>query len=62
MLSARETTTDVRIWTISTYKGRRGNTYNVRWITAGKAHKVGRRTRALADSFRAELLSAAQAR
>lgn len=58
MPTARETTTDVRIWVISTYKGKRGNTYNVRWTAGGVPHKEGRKTKALADVFRAELLSA----
>ncbi len=59
-MAARETTTDVRIWVISTYKGKRGNTYNVRWTAGGVPHKEGRKTKALADVFRAELLSAAR--
>lgn len=56
----RETTTDVRVWTIGTRKGQRGTSYDVRWGVAGKQRRTSRRTRALADSFRAELLHAAR--
>lgn len=60
MSARRETTTDVRVWGIETYKGKRGATYYVRWGVAGKPHKTPRKTRALADAFRAELLTAAR--
>ena len=60
MPAARETSTDVRVWTTETYRGKRGTTYRVRWSVAGKPRKDTRSTRALADSFRAELLSAAR--
>jgi integrase len=59
-MSARETSTDVRIWSIETYKGKRGATYYVRWSVAGCRHKTPRKTRALADSFRAQLLTASR--
>lgn len=52
------TTFDVRIWALSTYKGKRVTTYRVRWRTAGVEHRDTFKTRALADSFRAELISA----
>jgi hypothetical protein len=60
MPAGREITTDVRVWGIESYKGKRGTTYRVRWSVAGKARKDSRSTRALADGFRAELLSAAR--
>ena len=58
MSTDRQTTTDVRVWSIGSRKGQRGVTYDVRWSAAGKPHRTARRTRALADGFRAELLSA----
>lgn len=60
MAAARETSTDVRVWTTEPYRGKRGTTYRVRWSVAGKPRKDTRSTRALADGFRAELLSAAR--
>lgn len=60
MPPGRPTTTDVRVWSIEPYKGKRGTTYRVRWSTAGRKHGETRSTRALADGFRAELLSAAR--
>ena len=60
MAVVRETSTDVRVWSIEPYRGKRGTTYRVRWSVAGKARKDSRSTRALADSFRAELLTAAR--
>jgi hypothetical protein len=44
----------------SPYRGKRRTTYRVRWSVAGKPRKDSRSTRALADGFRAELLSAAR--
>jgi integrase len=52
------TTYDVRIWNIEQCNGQRGATYKVRWAVAGKRHKKAFRTRALADSFRSDLISA----
>lgn len=51
---------DVRIWKTDVYKGKRGNTYYVRWSVDGKAWKEPFKTEALADSFRAELVAAAR--
>lgn len=53
-----ETTYDVRIWSIQKYTGRRGTTYTVRWGVAGKQRRNTFATKALADSFRADLVSA----
>ncbi|WP_405143827.1 tyrosine-type recombinase/integrase [Sphaerisporangium sp. NBC_01403] len=52
------TTYDVRVWRVLTNKNKRGNTYTVRWLTADKPWRETFTTRALADSFRAELLTA----
>lgn len=52
------TTYDVRIWKTEVYKSQRGTTYKVRWAVAGQRHKKSFRTKALADSFRSELVSA----
>lgn len=60
MRAPRETSTDVRVWSTEPYRGKRGTTYRVRWSVAGKPRKDTRSTRALADGFRAELLSAAR--
>ncbi|MHB1594929.1 MAG: tyrosine-type recombinase/integrase [Streptosporangiaceae bacterium] len=54
------TTYDVRFHKTHVYKGSRVTTYYVRWTVAGQPRKQSFRTRALADSFRAELLSAAR--
>lgn len=54
----RQTSYDVRIWKIRTYKGRRGKTYSVRWSVAGEEHHKTYKKRALADARRAELLTA----
>ncbi|MFY1687685.1 tyrosine-type recombinase/integrase [Plantactinospora sp. WMMB782] len=51
-------TYDVRIWSTETYKGKRGNTYWVRWIVAGRRQKEPFKTKALAESFRSELVAA----
>ena len=53
-----ETTYSVHIWKITVYNGMRGNTYYVRWIVDGKEWKEPFKAKALADSFRADLLSA----
>ncbi len=52
------TTYDVRIWKTEQYNGARGTTHKVRWAVAGQRHKKTFRTKALADSFRSELVSA----
>lgn len=54
------TTYDVRIWSIDTYKGKRTTSYIVRWRVGTRPWKDRFPTRALADSFRAELLTAAR--
>ncbi|MEQ7129359.1 tyrosine-type recombinase/integrase [Actinopolymorpha sp. B11F2] len=51
---------DVKVWSIRTYKGANGTTYTVRWSVAGKARPETFKTKALAESFRAQLLSAAR--
>lgn len=49
---------DVRIWKTEQYDGPRGTTYKVRWAVAGQRRKKSFRTKALAESFRSELVSA----
>ncbi|WP_308365232.1 tyrosine-type recombinase/integrase [Streptomyces sp. ISL-86] len=49
----------VRIYDMEVYKGKRGATYTVRWSVDGKRRGETYKTRALADSFRASLLTAA---
>jgi integrase len=51
-------TYDVRIWKTEQYRGARGTTYKVRWAVAGQRHKKTFQTKALAESFRSELVSA----
>jgi len=46
---------DVRFWKIRVYKGKRGQTYAVRWTVAGNEYHETYRNRALADSRLAEL-------
>jgi hypothetical protein len=50
---------DVRIYTIRRRKDRR-RPYEVRWQAAGRARSKSFNTRALADSYRAELVRAAR--
>lgn len=52
------TTYDVRIWKTEQCTGQRGTTYKVRWVVAGRQCKKAFRTKALADSFRSELMTA----
>ncbi|MEU8051776.1 tyrosine-type recombinase/integrase [Micromonospora haikouensis] len=54
------TTYDVRVWSIDVYEGKRGRTYWVRWAVAGRRNKEPFKTKALAESFRSDLLSAAR--
>ncbi len=54
------TTYDVRIWKTEQCNGQRGTTYKVRWVVAGRQRKKAFRTRALADSFRSELVTASR--
>ncbi|MET7797072.1 tyrosine-type recombinase/integrase [Streptomyces decoyicus] len=53
-----DSTYDVRVWKILTYKGKRKTTHTVRWTVAGKAYREPHATYALADAFRSELVSA----
>lgn len=53
-----DTTYDVRVWAISVYEGKRGNTYYVQWKVGPHRFKEPFKTRALADSFRSDLISA----
>ncbi|MDQ2586029.1 tyrosine-type recombinase/integrase [Saccharothrix yanglingensis] len=54
------TTYDVRVYKTETYQGKKTTTHYVRWKVAGKLHREGFRTAALADSFRSELVSASR--
>jgi integrase len=54
------TTYDVRIYKSEVYKGKTTTTHYVRWAVAGKLWREGFRLKALAESFRAELVSAAR--
>src|ERR1051326_5604895 len=51
-------TYDVNVWSIEVYKGTRGNSYRVAWRVAGRRWKETFKVKALADSFRAELMTA----
>ncbi|MGP3633680.1 tyrosine-type recombinase/integrase [Streptomyces sp. 24-1644] len=53
-----ETTYNVKVWKTGTYKGARGTTYTVRWTLEGNEQRAPFATRALADAFRSELVSA----
>ncbi len=55
----RPTSFKVRIWSIKTIRGRRGNTYQVRWIVAGQEHSENFADSGLADARRSELRTAA---
>lgn len=52
------TTYDVRVWDITEYRGTRVTSYIVRWKVGKREWKDRFRTRALADSFRSELIAA----
>jgi hypothetical protein len=49
---------DVRIWNIRQHVGKKKTTYSLRWIVAGKTRCESFATKALADSFRAKLVTA----
>ena len=51
-----ETSYDVKVWKIETYRGSRTTSYRVRWVVAGRPHRETFRTSALADAFRSELV------
>ena len=46
---------DVRFRQVRSYKGKRGQTYTVRWDVAGRTHPETFKTKALAESRLAEL-------
>lgn len=52
------TSYDVRVYKTWVYRGKKANTYYVRWSVSGKRFKEPFRTSALADSFRSDLVSA----
>ena len=54
------TTYEVRIWSIETYEGQRGRTYRVRWRVAERRQKQVFKTKALAEGFRSELVTASR--
>jgi integrase len=51
---------DIRFWNTRTYTGKSTTTYYVRWKVAGRLYQRGFQTKALADSFRSELVAAAR--
>jgi integrase len=53
-----KSTFDVRVYGILAYKGARGATYTVRWKVAGRVFRKPFATKALADSYRSNLLVA----
>ncbi|MFC7245151.1 tyrosine-type recombinase/integrase [Catellatospora aurea] len=55
-----DTSYDVRIWKIETYEGKRGKSYYVRWAVAGKPWREPFKVKALAESFRSDLMTAAR--
>ena len=55
----RVTSFDVRFWKIETRKGRR-TPYRVRWVVAGQQFSDSFLTMALAESYRAKLITAAR--
>ena len=59
-MTGEEMTYDVRIWGISRRAWQSGTTYRVRWVVAGREWHESFTTRALAESFRADLLSLAR--
>src|SRR5450631_2625568 len=60
MTLAGDASYDVRVWTISVYKGRRGTSYTVTWLVSGSKNQRTFATRKLAESFRAGLITAAR--
>lgn len=51
-------TTDVRIWDVRVKQRQGKDTYEVRWVVAGREVSRSRRTKGLADKLRAQLLMA----
>jgi len=58
--SERETSYNIKIWKTEKYEGKQVTTYTVRWSVAGRRWRAAHRTRALAESFRSQLVSAAR--
>jgi integrase len=56
-----DTTFDVRVWQIERGSGKLRESYGVRWSVGGKRHRKTFQTFALADGFRAELVTATHA-
>lgn len=54
----RETTYDVRVWSVRRFVGKKGSTYRVRWAVARQETGRSFPTRALADRFRSDLVAA----
>jgi hypothetical protein len=60
-MTGQPTSYDVRVWGVSKRTWKSGViTYRVRWIVAGQPFHDSFQTRALADSFRSDLLSHAR--
>jgi integrase len=57
-MSSDEATYDVRVWSVARRVRRDGPKYRVRWMVAGKEWHDTFSTRALADSFRSDLVAA----
>lgn len=55
-----DTTYDVRIWKTEVRRGKRRNSYRVRWSVAGQRFVESFTTAPLADSFRSDLVAAAR--
>lgn len=55
-----DTTYEVNIWKTTVYNGKRQTTYYVRWKVGKNEFRESFKTRALADSFRSELVTAAR--
>ena len=55
-----DTSYDVKVWKIETYRGSRTSSYRVRWMVAGRPHRETFRTSAMADAFRSDLVQAAR--
>jgi integrase len=54
-MARRETTFEVRLWNVRKVKGKRGLTYEVRWLVGRKERSRSFATAALAQSYRSEL-------
>ena len=60
MAARGQTSYDVRVWKVETISRQSGVRYRLRWIITGHRHSRTFATRALADSRRSELMSAAR--